>query len=126
MVNGEVVDEAEHFTYLGSKVSTSRNGEEEILVRISKESHGFASLRGTCRSKNISQMTNIRFFKSNVLSTLLYGAESWKMTKTIIREPQMIILHYTMKMFGHILHLVFCGCLSMFTPLLERDFYFVT
>ena len=64
-------------------MSTSGDGEEEILVRISKASQAFASLRSTWRSKNISQKTKIRFFKSNVLSTLLYGAESWKMTKTI-------------------------------------------
>lgn len=30
MVNGDVVDEVDHFTYLGSKVSTSEDGEEEI------------------------------------------------------------------------------------------------
>ena len=54
MVNGEVVDEVDHFTYLGSKVSTSGDGEEEILVRISKASQAFASLRGTWRSKKIS------------------------------------------------------------------------
>ena len=83
MVNEEAVDEVDHFTYLGSKVSTSGDGEEEILVRISKASQAFASLRSTWRSKNISQKTKIRFFKTNVLSTLLYGAESWKMTKTI-------------------------------------------
>ena len=83
LVNGEVVDEVDHFTYLGSKVSTSGDGEEEILVRISKASRAFASLRSTWRSKNISQKTKIRFFKSNVLNTLRYGAESWKMTKTI-------------------------------------------
>jgi len=75
MVNGEVVDEVDHFSYLGSKVSTSGNGEVEFLVRISKASQAFALLRGTWRSKNISQKTKIRFFKSNVLSTLLYGAE---------------------------------------------------
>ena len=83
MVNGDVIDEVDHFTYLGSKVSTSGDGEEEIQVRISKASQAFAALRGTWRSKNISQKTKIRLFKSNVLSTLLYGAESWKMTKTI-------------------------------------------
>ena len=38
MVNGEVVGEIDHFTYLGSKVSTSGNGDEDILVRISKAS----------------------------------------------------------------------------------------
>ena len=83
MIDGEVVDEVDHSTYLGSKVSTSGDGEEEILVQISKASQAFTSLQGTWRSKNVSQKTKIRFFKSNVLSTLLYGAESWKMTKAI-------------------------------------------
>ena len=63
LVNGEVVDGVDHFTYLGSKVSTSGDGEEEILVWISKGSQAFASLRSTWRSKNISQKTKIRFFK---------------------------------------------------------------
>ena len=86
LVNRAVINGVDYFTYLGSKVSTSGDGEEKIPVRIrsiSKASQAFASLRGTWRSKNISQKTEIRFFKSNVLSTLLYGAESWKMTKTI-------------------------------------------
>ena len=47
LVNGEVVDEVDHFTYLRSKVSTSGDGEEEILVRISKASQAFASLQST-------------------------------------------------------------------------------
>ena len=44
LVNGKVVGEIDHFTYLGSKVSTSGDGEEEILVWISKASQAFASL----------------------------------------------------------------------------------
>ena len=51
MLNGEVVEEVEHFTYLGSKVSTIGDGEEEILAQISKASQAFASLRSTWRSK---------------------------------------------------------------------------
>ena len=82
MVNGEVVDEVDHFTYPGSKMSNRGDGEEEILVRISKASQVFASPRGTWRSKNISQKKKIGFFKSNFLSILLFGAESMKMTKT--------------------------------------------
>ena len=72
LVKGEVVGEIDHFTYLGSKVSTSGDGEEEILVQISKASQAFASLRSTWRSKNISQKTKIRFFKSNLSRTLLW------------------------------------------------------
>ena len=59
MVNREVVEEVDHFIYLGSKVSTSGDGEEEILVQISKANQAFASLRGTWRSKNITQKTKM-------------------------------------------------------------------
>ena len=102
MVNGQVVDEVDHFTYLGSKVSTSGDGEEEIVVRISKARQAFASLWGTWRSKNISQKSKIRFFKSNVFSTLLYGAESWKMTKTISHKLEVFqnkCLHRTLRIY---------------------------
>ena len=44
MINGEVVEEVDYFTYLGSKVSTSRDGEEEILVRISRTLAHFEAL----------------------------------------------------------------------------------
>ena len=65
LINREVVDEVDHFTCLGSKVSTSGDGKEEILVRISKACEAFASPRGTWRSKNLSQKTKIRSVKSN-------------------------------------------------------------
>jgi len=74
MVSGEVVDEVDYFTYLGSNVSTSGDGEEEILVRISKASQAFALFRGTWRSKDFSHKTKIRFFKSNVLSQDMFTA----------------------------------------------------
>ena len=48
-----------------------------------KGKQGLSLLWGPWRSKNISQETKIRFFKSNFLSTLLYGAEFWKTTKAI-------------------------------------------
>ena len=81
-LNGEPIEDVESFTCLGSKMATSGDG-EEIRARLSKASQAFASLRNTWKSHNISTETKIRLFKSNVLSTLLYGAESWKMTKTI-------------------------------------------
>ena len=83
MPNGEEIEAMEDFTYLGSKMTTSRDTEKEIRTRISKASQAFATLRSTWRSRNVSTKTKIGLFKSNVLSTLLYGAESWKMTKTI-------------------------------------------
>nr|KAG5704191.1 hypothetical protein BaRGS_009721 [Batillaria attramentaria] len=82
-VNGEALEEVEYFTYLGSKMTTDGDSEKEVRERISKASQAFASLKTVWRTRKISTKTKLRLFKSNVLSTLLYGAESWKMTKGI-------------------------------------------
>ena len=55
----------------------------EIRTRTSMASQAFAALRSTWKSRSISTNIKIRLFKSNVLSSLLYGTESWKMTKSI-------------------------------------------
>ena len=82
-VNGEALEEVEYFTYLGSKMTTDGDSEKEVRERISKASQAFASLKTIWRTRKISTKTKLRLFKSNVLSILLYGAESWKMTKGI-------------------------------------------
>ena len=46
-LRGETIEEVENFTYLGSKMATSGDGEEEIRARLSKASQAFAALRNT-------------------------------------------------------------------------------
>jgi hypothetical protein len=82
-LNGNEIEEVNDFTYLGSKMSNTGDGEVEIRARVAKASQALASLKGTWKAGNIRLKTKIRIFKSNVNSTLLYGSESWKMTKTI-------------------------------------------
>ena len=82
-LNGDEIEEVDDFTYLGSKMSNTGNGEVEIRARLAKASQAFVSLRSTWKARNIRLKTKLRIFKSNVISTLLYGSESWKVTKTI-------------------------------------------
>jgi hypothetical protein len=82
-MNGNEIEEVNDFTYLGSKMSNTGEGEVEIRARLAKASQAFASVRSTWKARNIRLKTNLRIFKSNVVSTLLYGSESWKMIKTI-------------------------------------------
>ena len=82
-LNGDEIKEVYDFTYLGSKMSNTGDGEVEIRARLAKASQAFASLRSTWKARNIRLKTKLRIFKSNVISTLLYGSESWKVTKTI-------------------------------------------
>ena len=82
-LNGESVEEVTEFVYLGTKMTHDGDTTTEIYSRISRARQTFAILKNTWKSKNISTKTKVRIFKSNVLSTLLYGSESWKVTKTI-------------------------------------------
>ena len=59
------------------------NTEAEIKTRINKARGAFAALKNIWKTKMISKKTKIRIFKSNILSLLLYAAESWKVTKGI-------------------------------------------
>ena len=71
-----VVKEVNKFTDLGSKMTTDGDAESKINARLSKAGQAFASLRNIWKSKRISLKTKLRFFKSNVLTTLLHGCES--------------------------------------------------
>ena len=82
-LHGNAVEEVNNFTYLGSKLTINGSCDEEIQARISKASQAFGMLKNTWKARTISLKTKLRLFKSNVQTTLLYGAESWKMTKTL-------------------------------------------
>jgi len=82
-INSEIIEEVQEFVYLGSKLSTEGNSEVDVRARISKARGVFAALRNIWKSTKISTNTKLRIFKSNVLGVLLYGAESWKVTKNI-------------------------------------------
>ena len=82
-LQGQNIEEVEEFTYLGSMMTADGSCEREIHARLSKAGQAFATLRNMWKSVKICHKTKIRLFKSNVLSILLYGSESWKMTKTI-------------------------------------------
>ena len=59
--------------------------------RISKASHAYRSLNNIWKSKKITTNTKIRIFNTNVKSVLLYGSETWKTTKAIIKQLQTFI-----------------------------------
>ena len=74
-LNGDEIEEVDDFTYLGSKMSNTGDGEVEIRARLAKASQAFTSIRSTWKARNIRLKTKLRIFKSNVISTLLYGSD---------------------------------------------------
>ena len=83
---GVDIEDVEEFVYLGSLMSSDGSSDAEVKARLTKARIAFRTLRNFWRNGNIGQNTKLRIFKTNILSTLLYGAESWKITETVLKK----------------------------------------
>ncbi|CAH8289053.1 unnamed protein product, partial [Heterobilharzia americana] len=92
-INGRKLKEATSFTYLGSTISTTggTGTDEDVKVRIVKARQAFISLKPVWRSSALSVRNKIRIFNTNVKSVLLYGSETWRVTKGISNKLQTFI-----------------------------------
>ena len=69
-------------------VSKDGGTHEDIECRMNKARHAFNTLRPMWRSTGLSLHKKIRIFNTNVKSVLLYGAETWRVTKTNTHKLQ--------------------------------------
>ena len=76
----------EEFTYLGSTVRNDGGAGKDIRIRIAKARNAFNMLNNIWKSQQYSLKTKVRIYNSCVISTLLYGAECWRMTETDLRK----------------------------------------
>ena len=76
-IGQDKIDNVEDFTYLGSSINAQGDMTKEINCRIGKASAAFNQLNKIWSSKKFSLKTKLRFYNTNVLSTLLYGCETW-------------------------------------------------
>lgn len=87
-LDGEVIEEVDSFCYLGSKVSINGGSKEDINDRINKARSAFQSLYKVWRAKKISKATKLKIFNSSVTSVLLYGCNTWSLTKSRLKKLQ--------------------------------------
>ena len=90
-VGGKPIEEADSFVYLGSVVDKCGGTDRDVIARIGKARAAFVMLKNTWTSREISTTTKLRIFNSNVKSVLLYGSETWRMTKMTQRKIQVFI-----------------------------------
>ena len=69
------------FVYLGGTVTQEGGSDEDINSRLGKARAAFSKLRNIWKSGQLKLKTKLKIFKSNVLALLLYGCETWRMTK---------------------------------------------
>ena len=77
-INGTLLKTVQQFCYLGSIISTDARIDKEVDNRLAKANSAFGRLRRRVwNNNNLKTHTKVRVYKAVVLTTLLYGSESW-------------------------------------------------
>lgn len=90
-INGVSINETESFCYLGSVLASDGGANLDVKSRIQKARQAFISLNNIWNSTQLTRNLKLRLFKSNCISVLLYGCETWKMTSTIENDIQVFV-----------------------------------
>ena len=90
-INGKPLEEVESFTYLGSIIDKKGGTEADVKSRLGKARGAFTQLRNVWKSGILGTNTKIRLFNTNVKSVLLYGSETWRLTKGTTERLQTFI-----------------------------------
>ena len=77
------MEEVKDFKYLGSFISSDSNIETEISSRIGQAAQAFKKLKNIWSSTSLTTRTKLNIYRSNVQSTLLYAAETWRTNKKL-------------------------------------------
>ncbi|TWW63251.1 Sodium/hydrogen exchanger 9B2 [Takifugu flavidus] len=86
-IEGTELKVVEQFKYLGSTISCDGSLDKEIAQRISKASQSLGRLRTrVINNKNIKLETKIKVYKAVVLTSLLYGCETWTTYRKYIKQ----------------------------------------
>ena len=82
-VDGEYISFTSKFCYLGTIISSNLSDDADISRRIQQASKAFGSLSAGvfCNRKYLSAKIRRRLFMAIVINLLLWGCETWALTK---------------------------------------------
>lgn len=95
--NGENIEKVEDFKYLGSYV---RSTEKDLDARIALTWAAFDKMRSILTSEKLDKNFKIRLFNASCISILLYGCESWNLTKQLNEKVDVFVRKLYRIMFG--------------------------
>ena len=86
-VNSVQVPVAEMFCYLGSRVTSKNTLDDKLTARLAKAGAAFGQLsRRLWKDHGIQLDTKIQVYQTVILSSLLYGSETWTPYRCHIKE----------------------------------------
>ena len=81
-LDGQVLEQVSCFTYLGQTITEDGKCDEEIKRRIGQARSAFNTMRDVLCCRRLPLSSRLRLLKCYVWSTLLYGVETWTVSKT--------------------------------------------
>ncbi|VDO92612.1 unnamed protein product [Schistosoma margrebowiei] len=91
------MEDVESFTCLRNIIDEQGGSGADVKARIGKARTAFLQLKNIWDSKQLSTNIKVRIFNTNAKAVLLYGAETWRTTTTIIKKVQIFINSYLRK-----------------------------
>lgn len=91
MLDGKALKEVDDFTYLGSIVDKQGGTDADIRVRIGKARAAFNQLKSVWKATDLTLKNKVRIFNTMVKPILLYGAETWRTTVSMMKKIQTFI-----------------------------------
>ena len=82
-LNGERIKQVDQFCYLGSWITADVRCEREIKYRIEEAKRAFNEMRTLFKNRNLSLESRKRMVKTYVWSILLYGCETWTISRSM-------------------------------------------
>ena len=89
-VNGDVLKQNQEFQYLGSWVTSDGKPDKEIRHRIGMAKTAYRKMERVSASHSIKLATKLRLLKCYVWSVLLYGSESWTISRAMQERLQAV------------------------------------
>ena len=84
-IEGKQLNAVENFKYLGSTISNDATIDAEITARIAKATVAYGRLtKRLWTNRNIRLVTKVAVYKAAVVTSLLYGCETWTLRKAHI------------------------------------------
>jgi len=85
-IKGKVVQQVDKFSFLGSLITSDGKSEQEIKKRIAMAKTSFQRMKSILTSRSINIGTRTRILKCYIWSTMLYGCETWTISKVMERR----------------------------------------
>ena len=80
-IDGETMETATDFIFLGSKITADGDCNHEIKRRLVLGRKAMTNLDSILKSRDITLPTKVRLVKAMVFPVVVYGCESWTVKK---------------------------------------------